>query len=71
MDSLIGQAKIRPVSASIASSASLVPHELVLPNERVDVVILGLGWINVQGKGQKVRIWTPEGVSIVVRDPKI
>lgn len=70
-DNLVTQGKIKPISNSIISSASLIRHEVVLPMERVDIVILGLGWINVKGNGQKVAIWTPEGVNIVVRSPKI
>lgn len=70
-DSLVTQGKIKPISSSIISSASLVRHEVILPTEKVDIVILGLGWINVKGSGQKINIWVPEGVNILVRAPKI
>lgn len=70
-DNLVSQGKIKPISCSIISSASLIKHEYVLPNHPVDIVILGLGWINVKGKGQTINIWAPEGVGIVLREPKI
>lgn len=70
-DSLVGQGKIKPISGKITSSASLVKHDFILPNDRVDIAILGLGWISVKGCGQKISVWAPEGVSIVIRPAEI
>ena len=71
-DTLVSQAKIQPISSTIPTSASLKRHEYVLPEgTNVDVVILGLGWINVKGKGQTIAVWTPEGVNVIIRDAKI
>ena len=71
-DTLVQQAKIKPISTQITSSACLKRHEFVLPEDKnVDIVIFGLGWINVKGKGQKVAVWTPQGVNVIIRDAKI
>lgn len=70
-DSLVSQAKIKPISSLVSSSASLVKHELILPNNKCDISILGLGWISVKGNGQVVNVWLPQGVSVLVRDSKI
>lgn len=70
-DTLVTQGKIKPISTSITSMSSLIKHSIVLPKNKVDVVILGLGWININGNGQELEIWAPEGVNIQVREPKI
>lgn len=70
-DTLVSSGKIKPTSTSITSSASLIKHEVVLPSGKVDIVILGLGWICLQGKGQQIDIWLPQGVNIVIREAKI
>ena len=70
-DSLVSQAKIKPISSSISSIAHLVKYEFVLPNDKVDIAILGLGWINVKGCSQKISVWAPEGVTILIREAQI
>lgn len=71
LDSLISQNKIKPISSTVPSSLSLVKHELVLPNYKCDVCILGLGWVSVKGNGQIVNVWAPQGVNVIIRESKI
>lgn len=70
-NTLVSQAKIKPISPSINSMTKLVKHDFVLPNDKVDIAILGLGWINVKGSGQQISVWAPEGVTILIREAQI
>lgn len=45
----------------------LVRHDFSLKEEDMDIVISGLGWINVKGRGAKVSVYAPSGVSIIKR----
>ena len=73
-NNLVSKKKIKPVSHLISSVEALTDEEnvYVLPDgKKVDIVISGLGWISVNGKGQTVKVRVPRGVLVVVRDAMI
>lgn len=39
--------------------------------EPTDIVVSGLGWVNVANPGVKIAMWTPEGVDVYLRKPMI
>ncbi|RBW70475.1 ribosome biogenesis GTPase YqeH [Bacillus taeanensis] len=45
----------------------LKKHELLLKEEKMDIVFSGLGWVTVNEPGAKVIAYAPEGVGISVR----
>ena len=59
------------ISCKITYSASLVKHDFILPNDRVDIAILGLGWISFKGNNQTFRVSVPKGVYIYTSRAKV
>lgn len=70
-NNMIVNKQIKLVDRNIKSIDDLTRHEFVLPNEDVDIVISGLLWVKVKGKGQRIVIHTLDKVSVHVRSCKI
>lgn len=59
---------LKPEIASITSIDKMKHYDFYLKEERADIVISGLGWFSLQGNHQKVRIYVPEGVQVLMRE---
>ena len=72
-NNLVSKKKIKPTSYTITGVESLTDEEniYVLPNKKVDIVISGLGWISVNGKGQTIKVRVPRGILVIIRDAMI
>ncbi len=70
-NSLIKQNQIKPITNAVIGVENLVTFNFVLPNKKVDIVIVGVGFISVFGKGQKVSIQVPQKVNVLIRDAYI
>lgn len=72
-NNLVSKKKIKPTSHTIKDIESLTDEEhiYVLPNKKVDIVISGLAWISINGKGQTIKVRVPRGVLVVIRDAMI
>ena len=70
-NNMILNKQIKLVDRNIKSISDLKCHEFVLPNEDVDIVISGLLWVKVKGKGQRIVIHTHDGVAVYIRSCKI
>ncbi len=65
--------QLKPTTSKITSCDDLEEHEFIINNDgnKYDVGINGLGWICLVGKGQKVSIKAPKGISVYLNDAKI
>ncbi len=71
-DTLVSQNRIRPTSKLVKSFQDLEAFEVAIVDKgRLDIGIVGLGWINFAGNKQNIRILAPKGVGIYVLPPKI
>ncbi len=73
-NNLVSKKKIKPTSHIISGIESLTDEEniYVLPKDKkVDIVISGLGWVSVNGKGQTIKVRAPRGILVVIRDAMI
>lgn len=61
----VGELLTPPYNAE--NTLKLVRHDLSLKEEDMDVVVSGLGWITVKGKGAKVSVYAPAGVQVIKR----
>lgn len=52
----------------IDSISQMKHYDFTLKEGRVDIVISGLGWFSLNGTNQKVRIYVPEGVHVLIRE---
>lgn len=59
---------LNPEIAGISSIHDMKHYDFHMKNERVDIVISGLGWFSMQGNGQTIRIHVPDGVSVMIRE---
>lgn len=71
-ESLIKNKQVRPITSLIKGNDDLETHQFVLGNKgKYDIGINGLGWISVEGKGQKIVVHAPKDISVYVIDAKI
>lgn len=59
-----------PSEASLEKMPELVRHEFSIKNEKVDIVISGLGWITIQDAAV-VAVHAPRGVDVILRSSLI
>ncbi|MDG5786511.1 ribosome biogenesis GTPase YqeH [Evansella sp. AB-P1] len=64
----LGELLSPPMKENASNFPSLVMQEWQLKQEKTDIVISGLGWITIHGKGAKVRTYAPKGVHVIRRD---
>ncbi len=62
---------LSPVIKDIETIDLMKEHEFTLPNYKVDIVISGLGFITVENCGAKIKVKTPKGVGVFVREALI
>jgi hypothetical protein len=71
-DSLVGQNKIRPTSKIVKSFKDLEAFEATIADKgRIDIGIVGLGWITFTGNKQDIRVSAPKGIAVYVQPAKI
>lgn len=70
-NNMIKNKQFKLLDRNINCLNDLEAHDLVLPNRDCDLVISGLLWIKIKGKGQKVCVWAHKGVDVVIRECKI
>lgn len=70
-NNMIKNKQFRLLDRNIKELQDLSKHEIQLPNGDCDIVISGLLWIKIKGKGQKINIYAPNGVAINIRECKI
>ncbi len=70
-NNMIKNKQFRLIDRNIKMLSDLEANDIQLPNEDVDIVISGLLWIKVKGKGQNMRIYAPRGVAVIIRECKI
>lgn len=68
---MIKNKQIHLCDRNIQSVDDLCRHDLQLPENDCDVVISGLLWIKLKGKGESITVYAPKGVLINIRDCKI
>ena len=69
--SIVLENKLKPVSESIKDIKDLKRHEFVLPltageNENSKITVVGFCTIYVKPKGQKIALWVPKNVKVLV-----
>ena len=70
-NNMIQNKQFKLIDRNIKQLSDLKCHEYTLPQEDVDIVISGLLWVKVKGKGQKICVHTHDGVAVHVRSCKI
>lgn len=70
-DNMIKNRQFKRIDRNIRSLTDLTSHEIELPDGDYDVSINGFLWLKIKGKGQRIRIFAPSGVEIVIRECKI
>ncbi len=71
-DSLVSQNKIRPTSKIVKSFQDLEAFEAdIIDKGRIDIGIVGLGWITFTGNKQDIRVSAPKGIAVYVQPAKI
>jgi len=71
-DSLVKTNKIRPTTKLVRSFQDLEAFELAVADKtKIDVGIVGLGWVTFTGNKQNIRILAPKGVAVYVLPAKI
>lgn len=71
-ENLVTKNKVRPTSKIVKSVTDLEAFEVAIADKgRLDIGIVGLGWINFAGNKQTIRVLTPKGVLVYVQAPKI
>ncbi len=71
-DSLVSHNKIRPTSKLVKSFTDLEAFEVdIIDKGKLDVGIVGLGWVSFTANKQRIRILAPKGVHIYVQPAKI
>ncbi len=70
-NNMIINKQIKHVDRNVKSLDDLLLHEITLPNEACDIVISGLLWIKLKGKGENIRVYTLKGVEVNIRKCKI
>ena len=70
----IYQKEVSPLTKYVKSMDDLEKHSFNVPStkqNKLAIMISGLGWISVNGKGQTIKVRVPRGVLVVVRDAMI
>ena len=71
-DSLVVHNKIRPTSKIVRAFADLEAFELAVADKgKIDVGIVGLGWVSFVGNKQNIRVLAPKGIMVYVLPSKI
>ncbi|HOJ45343.1 MAG TPA: ribosome biogenesis GTPase YqeH [Bacilli bacterium] len=71
-DSLVSKNKIRPTSKIVKGFGDLEAFEVdILDKGKLDIGIVGLGWVTFTASKQRIRILAPKGVHIFVQAAKI
>lgn len=70
-NSLVKQNQIQPITNVVIGVENLVTFNFVLPEKKVDIVIVGVGFISVFGHKQKISVQVPEKVNVLIRDAYI
>ena len=70
-NNMIKNKQFKYLDRNISSVDDLILHELTLPNNYCDIVVAGLLWIKIKGKGEVVHVFTPKGVEVNIRECKI
>ncbi|ADU29830.1 ribosome biogenesis GTPase YqeH [Evansella cellulosilytica] len=63
----LGELLTPPFKENVDSFPELVKKEWKLTEEKQDIVISGLGWVTVHGKGAQIRTFAPKGVHVSIR----
>ncbi|MBP3038943.1 ribosome biogenesis GTPase YqeH [Bacillaceae bacterium Marseille-Q3522] len=63
----LGEMLTPPRKASMNEFPPLVRNEFFIKEEKIDVVISGLGWITINQPGAKIAVYVPKGVHAIVR----
>lgn len=70
-NNMIKNKQFKHLDRNIKELNDLLLHEAALPNGPCDIVISGLLWIKMKGKGETIRIYAPKSVEISIRECKI
>ena len=70
-NNMILNKQFKYLDRNIKSLSDLSPHDITLPNGPCDVVVTGLMWIKLVGKGENIRVYAPKGVEVNIRECKI
>ncbi|GAB7386617.1 ribosome biogenesis GTPase YqeH [Bacillaceae bacterium] len=64
----VGEMLVPPAAETLKTLPELTRHHFRIPPEqKMDVVISGLGWVAVKGSGALVEAWAPKGISVTLR----
>ncbi len=58
---------LNPIVTEDGQPKDMQRHEFMIKDEKTDLVVSGLGWLTLQGSGQKVAIHAPKGVKVSIR----
>lgn len=70
-NNMILNKQFKYLDRNIKSLNDLTPHDITLPKGPCDVVVTGLMWIKIVGKGENIRVYAPKGVEVNIRECKI
>ena len=70
-NNMILNKQFKYLDRNIKSLSDLTPHDITLPNGPCDVVVTGLLWAKINGKGENIRVYAPKGVEVNIRECKI
>lgn len=70
-NNMIKNKQFKHIDRNIQSLNDLTSHDATLPENYCDVVVSGLLWLKIAGKGERIRIYAPKGVEINIRECKI
>ena len=71
-NNLLDRRQLKPMSKLVKASEDLEAYEIVYKEEgRIDIGIIGLGWITCDYHHQNIRLLVPKGVGIYVHKNKI
>lgn len=62
----VGQMLTPPFQGSLDTFPKLKQHSFTI-KEPSDIVVSGLGWVDVQSANTKVSMWAPEGIDVYMR----
>lgn len=70
-NNMIINKQFKLMDRNIKSLSNLVAHDITLPIGQCDIVIVGLMWVKINGKGENIRVYAPKNVEVNIRECKI
>lgn len=70
-DNMIKNKQFKFIDRKVNSLLDLQAHDITLPEHDCDIVINGLMWLKIKGKGQKMRVYTLKGIEVYIRESKV